>query len=213
MSSPLPSAGPEAAGPVSTTRDAKAALRAEALAHRDALEIDDRLAWDEAIAGHVLALSLFDAPAPGRAAPCVAAYWPMRSEADPRPILVDLAARGFPLCLPVVIAGEVRFRAWQPWDMVVPGGFGTLVPVPDAEPREPDLLIVPLAAFDARGYRLGYGKGHYDRVLTRLGAARPIRAIGIAYAAQQVAEVPTEPHDVTLDAVVTENGRATGPRG
>lgn len=174
----------------------KAALREQALARRDALEIDDRLIWDEAIAQAVLALPLFEA-----AQGPVSAYWPMRSEADPRPVLEVLHERGLPLCLPAIVSKRMIFRRWAPYEPIVPGGFGTLVPDPAQPESVPAILIVPLAAFDRRGCRIGYGKGHYDAKLTELG---PVTSIGIAYAAQEIDAVPDEPHDRRLDWIVTE---------
>jgi 5-formyltetrahydrofolate cyclo-ligase len=172
----------------------KAALRAEALARRDALELDDRLLWDEAIVARVLALPVFTQGP-------VSAYWPMRSEADPRPILEALHERGLPLCLPAIVERRMQFRRWAPWEPIVPGGFGTLVPAPEQLEVRPAILIVPLAAFDRRGYRIGYGKGYYDRAITEL---EPVLTVGIAYAAQEIAEVPAEAHDRRLDWVVTQ---------
>lgn len=174
----------------------KTALREAALAHRDALEIDDRLIWDEAITERALALPVFDA-----ASGPVSAYWPMRSEADPRPILEVLHARGLQLCLPAIVARRMIFRRWAPYEPIVPGGFGTLVPDPAQPESVPAILIVPLAAFDRRGFRIGYGKGHYDAKLAELG---PVTSIGIAYAAQEIDAVPEEPHDRRLDWIVTE---------
>jgi 5-formyltetrahydrofolate cyclo-ligase len=182
----------------------KARLRAAALARRDQLDIDTRLEADETIRALALALDVFtgvDGP--------VAGYWPMRSEADPRPILTGLAARGVSLCLPAVVDGALQFRAWPIWGPLVPGGFGTLVPPADAAIVTPAVFLVPLAAFDARGYRLGYGKGYYDGALT---AHPEARCIGIAYAAQEVARVPTEPHDMALEMIVTERGMVTPSR-
>ncbi|HEV7256797.1 MAG TPA: 5-formyltetrahydrofolate cyclo-ligase [Bosea sp. (in: a-proteobacteria)] len=174
----------------------KAALREAALARRDALEIDDRLEWDPVIAGRVLALPVF-----GEGAGPVSAYWPMQSEADPRPILEGLHESGLSLCLPAIVAKRMLFRRWAPYEPIVPGGFGTLVPHP-AEPEVvPAILLVPLAAFDRRGYRIGYGKGYYDAKLSELG---PVVSIGIAYAAQEIDAVPDEPHDRRLDWIVTE---------
>lgn len=173
----------------------KAALRAEALARRDALELDDRLLWDEAIVARVLALPVFTRGP-------ISAYWPMRSEADPRPILEALHERGLLLCLPAIVEKRMHFRHWAPWEPIVPGGFGTLVPAPEQPEVKPAILIVPLAAFDRRGYRIGYGKGYYDRAITEL---EPALTVGIAYAAQEIAEVPAEPHDRRLDWVVTQD--------
>jgi 5-formyltetrahydrofolate cyclo-ligase len=173
----------------------KSELRAEALERRDGLDLDERLEWDKAIVERVLALPVFDGPGP------VSAYWPMRSEADPRPILEALHARGIPLCLPAIVRGAMLFRRWAPWEPIVPGGFGTLVPELQQPEVKPRLLIVPLAAFDRRGYRIGYGKGYYDRALSELG---PVVSVGIGYGAQEIAEVPDEPHDRRLDWIVTE---------
>lgn len=174
----------------------KAALRDAALAQRDALDIDDRLEWDPLITERVLSLPVF-----GEGAGPVSAYWPMRSEADPRPILEGLHERGLSLCLPAIVSKRMLFRRWAPYEPIVPGGFGTLVPHP-AEPEVvPAILLVPLAAFDRRGYRIGYGKGYYDAKLTELG---PVISIGIGYAAQEIEAVPDEPHDRRLDWIVTE---------
>jgi 5-formyltetrahydrofolate cyclo-ligase len=178
-----------------TAAQTKQELRLQVLERRDALEIDDRLIWDEAIVERVLALPVFDGKGP------VSAYWPMRSEADPRPILEALNEKGTALCLPAIVDGAMLFRRWAPWEPIVPGGFGTLVPEPAQPVVRPAILIVPLAAFDRRGYRIGYGKGYYDRALSELGAAT---AIGIAYGAQEIAAVPDEPHDQRLDWIVTE---------
>jgi 5-formyltetrahydrofolate cyclo-ligase len=176
----------------------KSSLRLEMLVRRDALEIDVRLEWDQAIAGHVLALDFWK----GAQAQPVSGYWPMRSEADPRPVLEELAVRKFKLCLPALTPSGMIFRKWQPYEPLVPGGFGTLVPPINQSQITPAILIVPLAAFDRRGYRIGYGKGHYDRVLKALS---PVISIGITYAAQEISEVPEEAHDQPLDMIVTEN--------
>jgi 5-formyltetrahydrofolate cyclo-ligase len=176
----------------------KVRLRAAALARRDGLDIDTRLEADQAISALALALDVFkeiDGP--------VAGYWPMRSEADPRPIMTGLAALGHKLCLPAVVDGALQFRDWPLWGALVPGGFGTLVPPPDAEIVAPAAFLVPLAAFDRDGHRLGYGKGYYDGALAAFPAAR---RIGIAYSAQEVEKVPAEPHDMALEMIVTERG-------
>lgn len=183
----------DAASPAPSPR--KAALRAQALARRDALELDDRLLWDEAITERVLALPAFPQGP-------VSAYWPMRSEADPRPSLEGLHERGLPLCLPAIVDGRMLFRRWAPWEPIVPGGFGTLVPSPQQPQVRPAVLIVPFAAFDRRGFRIGYGKGYYDRAIAEL---RPLATVGIGYAAQEIEAVPDEPHDRSLDWIVTEN--------
>jgi 5-formyltetrahydrofolate cyclo-ligase len=137
----------------------------------------------------------------------VSGYWPLGSELDPRPSLGRLAARGHRLALPRM-QGERRplaFHLWQQDDPLVEGGFGVMQPGPAAPRVAPDVLLVPLLAFDRCGRRLGYGKGYYDRTLRALregGAAR--LAIGLAFALQEVAEVPATPSDEPLDAVITE---------
>ena len=138
----------------------------------------------------------------------VAAYWPMASEIDVRPLMTALAAAECTLCLPVVAAPDraLVFRRWRPGDTLVPAGFGTSEPKATAEKIEPDILLVPLLAFDRRGHRLGYGGGFYDRTLAAARGARRILAIGVAYAAQEMAEVPTDSDDQPLDMIVTDKG-------
>jgi len=134
----------------------------------------------------------------------LAGYMPMRTEIDPLPAM---AAHDGPVGVPVIVgAGQpLRFREWSPGVAMVPGDFGALIPAEGAW-VEPEVLIVPMVAFDARGYRLGYGGGFYDRTLEGLRAKRPTLAVGFAFAAQEVEEVPIEPTDQRLDAVVTEEG-------
>jgi 5-formyltetrahydrofolate cyclo-ligase len=134
----------------------------------------------------------------------LAGYLPMRSETSP---LAAMAAHDGPICVPVVIArGQpLRFRAWTPGAALEPGGFGTSVPVEGAW-MVPEVLIVPLLAFDTRLYRLGYGGGFYDRTLAALRAAGGCTALGLGFAAQRMARVPTGLHDAPLDGVVTEAG-------
>jgi 5-formyltetrahydrofolate cyclo-ligase len=131
-------------------------------------------------------------------------YMPMRTEIDPLPAM---AAHQGPVCVPVITgkAQPLRFREWTPGCAMVPGDFGALIPV-DGAWLVPQIVIVPLLAFDARGYRLGYGGGFYDRTLQALRARGPVLAIGFAFAAQEVAEVPTDATDQKLDMIVTENG-------
>lgn len=145
------------------------------------------------------------APAPGAV---VSAYWPMRDEIDPLPALRHFAELGHPTCLPVV-AGKARplvFRAWTPGRPLVPAPFGTSVPPPEAPVLEPDLLLVPLLAFDRAGYRLGYGGGFYDRSLAALRARKAVLAVGVAFAGQERPVVPHDALDQRLDLVVTEAG-------
>ena len=137
----------------------------------------------------------------------VSAYRAIGAELDPMPTYEALLGMGAQGCLPVV-RGKGRplaFRLWAPGDALEVGVFDVEIPRDGAE-ATPDLLIVPLLAFDRRGFRLGYGGGFYDRTLAALRAAGPVRAIGFAYAGQEVAEVPTEPTDAPLDLIVTEDG-------
>lgn len=176
--------------------EAKAALRRAAAARREGLKAPAR---DAAAAARLAGLLA------GHRGRTVSGYMPMRSEADPLPAL---AAHDGPLCLPVVVGRGLPlvFRAWAPGGPLGRGGFGTLVPPEDAPVRVPQLLVVPLLAFDRRGYRLGYGGGFYDRTLAALRAAGPVLAAGFAFAGQEVDEVPAEATDARLDLIVTEDG-------
>ncbi len=136
----------------------------------------------------------------------VAGYMPIRTELDPLPAMTRLASAGR-VCVPVIDgAGRpLLFRDWTPDAVMIDGPFGAQVPEGGAW-RVPDVLIVPLVGFDAGCNRLGYGGGFYDRTLARLRAAGPVRAVGFAYAAQELDRLPVEPTDQRLDAVVTEAG-------
>jgi len=146
-----------------------------------------------------------DIPVPPNAV--IAGYWPFPDELDPRPLLTDLQARGHALCLPVVIdrGSSLLFRAWTSGEPLIEAVFGTRVPHADRPILVPDVLLVPLLAFDRTGYRLGYGGGYYDRTLAELEQTGAI-AIGLAFAAQEVEKVPHEAHDWRLDWLVTETG-------
>jgi 5-formyltetrahydrofolate cyclo-ligase len=137
----------------------------------------------------------------------VSGYWPLAGELDPRPCLRRLAARGQRLALPRMQGqGQpLAFHAWRWGEPLTPGGFGVMQPDPALPLVRPNVLLVPLLGFDRRGRRLGYGKGYYDRTLRALreGGGAPL-AIGLAFALQEVGEVPTGPADQPLDAVVTE---------
>jgi 5-formyltetrahydrofolate cyclo-ligase len=184
----------------SATSAIKADLRREALARRDALDLDHRRAGARRIAEIVLAV-------PGLAeAPIVGAFWPIRSEVDPRPIIEGLFARGQRVALPKVTPEGLVFREWRAGEALVRGGFGLSEPRDDLPPLDPTALVVPLAAFDRRGQRIGYGRGYYDHAIARLSEAGPVLTIGIAFAVQEIAEVPAEPHDRPLDHLITEDG-------
>ena len=131
-------------------------------------------------------------------------YMPMRTEIDPLPAM---AAHQGPVGVPVIVAKAtpLRFREWSPGCRMIEGTFKAMVPEEGAW-VEPAVLIVPMLAFDARGYRLGYGGGFYDRTLAGLRARGLVLAVGFAFAAQEVDAVPTDAFDQRLDAVVTEKG-------
>jgi len=139
----------------------------------------------------------------------VSGFWPIEDEIDLRPALAAAASAGCEVVLPVTPrrGNPLRFRRMGEPAGLVPGPFGTRQP-PESEPeRTPDLMLVPLLAFDRAGGRLGYGGGFYDRTLVLLRGGQPgVRAVGCAYAAQEVEAVPMEPFDQRLDAVVTEVG-------
>ncbi|WP_192706547.1 5-formyltetrahydrofolate cyclo-ligase [Methylobacterium sp. OAE515] len=176
----------------------KAELRRGALAARDALDPAARQAASAVIARALLALpELTDAR-------LVGAFWPIRSEVDPRPAAEGLLARGQAVALPHVTPEGLVFREWRLGEALVAGRFGLSEPDPALPPVDPDALIVPLAAFDRTGQRIGYGRGYYDGAITRLSRHRPILTVGIGFAAQEVADVPAEPHDRPLRFVITE---------
>ena len=139
--------------------------------------------------------------------PLIALYSATTDEAPTAALAARLAADGLALALPVIGArsAPLTFRRWHPGDPLHAGPFGILQPTEGAI-AEPDVLFVPLVAFDAAGHRLGYGGGYYDRTLAALRTKKPLLTVGLAFAAQQVATVPHEPHDIALDAVLTECG-------
>ena len=178
----------------------KATLRAAALAARDALSGEQRTAAARAVALRGLPIEI----APGTV---VAGYSPIRSELDPAPLMLELAAAGARLALPAIAArGQaLRFRVFHPGDRLLPGSLGILEPSPAAAEIVPDIVLVPLAAFDPTGHRIGYGAGHYDRTLAHLRKSKAVTAIGLGFAAQQVEAIPALQHDVALDYVLTES--------
>ncbi len=179
----------------------KAALRSAALARREALPPGHRQAAGLAIAERGLPIEV----APGTV---VSGFSPMKSEISPLPLLRRLVEAGAALALPVVTGrGQpLVMRAWSFGAPLVSGVWGIREPPADAPELYPDIVIVPLLAFDRRGYRLGYGGGYYDRTIARLRTMKPVTAVGIAFAEQQIDEVPTSPRDERLDLVLTEGG-------
>lgn len=145
---------------------------------------------------------------PKAGASIVSGFFPYQSEIDTRLLLGKLAGEGWTTCLPIVIApGEpLVFRRWKPGEPTVSGIWNIPRPRDDAEIVEPDVLMVPMLAFDRKGFRLGYGGGFYDRTLEMLRKKKSIVAIGVAYGAQEVERVAHGPHDQPLDFVMTEKG-------
>ncbi len=140
----------------------------------------------------------------------LASYWPLRDEADPRRLAAEMAQRGHPIVLPSIVErnAQLTFRLWKEGDAVAPGLFGVHEPHATAPVREPAAIFVPLLAFDARGHRLGYGGGYYDRTLAALRrSGRTVLAVGIAYSGQELeAPFTDDHHDQPLDMIVTELG-------
>ncbi|MCD7060465.1 5-formyltetrahydrofolate cyclo-ligase [Pelagibacterium xiamenense] len=185
---------------MSPFEEQKAALREEAFARRAKIPAADR-----ADAANIVATLFFDG-VPLEPGQVVAAYWPIRDEIDCKPILTRLMDSGQQVCLPVVTGdgAPLELRLWQPGQPLYPSGFGTLAPSETAPRAVPDVVIIPLLAFDRLGTRLGYGKGYYDRTLEVMDA-KPL-IVGIAFAAQELEYIPREPHDMPLDILVTETG-------
>jgi 5-formyltetrahydrofolate cyclo-ligase len=186
---------------LSDSRETKRLLREEALARRDALPLESRIDRSWSMAGYAGDIAF----EPGT---IISGFLPIRSEFDARPLMVELRKKGAQLCLPAVITKtEIVFRAFERARELVDGGFGTLAPPKDAAILDPAIMLVPLAAYDARGHRIGYGAGHYDRAIAKLNAKgkRP-KLIGLAFECQRVDRVPDEAHDAPLDAIITEQG-------
>jgi 5-formyltetrahydrofolate cyclo-ligase len=176
----------------------KEQLRSEGFARRDGLDKPFRKDAAQRIARQALGLPDLEGINP------VGGYWPIRTEVDPRPIMEALLERGQDVALSQILHPHLSWRLWQPGDVLVKGGFGVREPGPDAPEVFPSALLVPLVAFDRRGGRIGYGKGHFDRAIAALEAQHPVLTIGLAYAVQEIERVPVEPHDRMLDIVITE---------
>ncbi len=182
-----------------TPEEFKAELRQLSLARRDGIPPDKRAAAAEAIAAR---------PFPYQIKPglVVSAYSPMQSELNPVPLMRKLADAGATLALPVVVGRNkpLIMREWAFGQPLATGTWGIREPLPNAPEAWPDILLVPLAAFDRKGNRIGYGAGYYDLTINRLRLLKQVVAVGLAYHAQQVAVVPHTPRDARLDLVLTE---------
>jgi len=184
--------------PVSLSED-KSELRTTALARRNAMPADAR-----AEAAQIIAARPF--PVPVTAGMIVSAYSPMRSEINPVPLMRNFTDAGARLALPVVQGPgkPLLMRAWSFGAPLVSGVWDIKEPPETAPEVVPDIMIVPLAAFDRAGHRIGYGAGYYDLTITHIRAIKPVVAIGLAFAAQEIARVPATPFDAQLDLVLTE---------
>jgi 5-formyltetrahydrofolate cyclo-ligase len=174
-------------------------LRAAALARRGAVSVDARTAAAQTMAARAFPVTV------ARGA-VVSGYWPIKSEIDPMPLMRRLAGQGAHLALPVIAGRDqpLVFREWEEDSPLLRGQLGVMEPSPASRVVVPDIVLVPLAAFDQAGHRIGYGAGHYDRTLAQLRAERSVAAIGLAFAVQEIAAVPILSHDVRLDFVLTE---------
>jgi 5-formyltetrahydrofolate cyclo-ligase len=177
----------------------KAALRRASIATRDALSREERAAAAEAVA-----VRPFPVAVPAGAV--VSGFMPMKSEFNPLPLMRKLADAGARLALPVV-AGRGKpliMRAWAIGEALAAGVWGIREPKPEAPEVAPDILLVPMLAFDRAGHRIGYGAGYYDMTIMALRAKKPVIAVGVAFAAQEIAMIPATPRDARLDLVLTE---------
>jgi 5-formyltetrahydrofolate cyclo-ligase len=180
---------------------AKARLRAEALERRRSTPAEIRQAFAERLAREGVSLAKL------WRAKIVSAFHPMRDEPDTMPLLAALAAERFLTALPATRRRRepLVFRLWKPGDRILRGAMDIAEPAPESPEVEPDLLFVPLAAFDRLGARIGFGAGFYDRTLAGLRARGSIHAVGVAFSTSEVESVPAEPHDEPLDFILTEN--------
>ncbi len=185
-----------------TVADAKRALRAAAKVRRRAAHRELGESAGARVRDH------FGAAVPVDPDAVVGGYWPLDEELDSVPLLHRLHGLGHVLGLPAVTGrGQpLAFRRWRPGTRLIKDAFGVATPAPEAETVEPSLFLVPLLAFDRRGYRLGYGGGYYDRTLRARRRDGAAIAVGLAYGAQEVEDVPSHRGDQRLDWVVTETG-------
>lgn len=182
----------------------KSELRISALQRRDGLGDEARSGFASRLASVGPRLVLEFSPAGGKLVTSL--YSPIGSEPDPMPLAAALHAADVQLVLPVDWShgSPLIFRRWIPGDRLAVGPLGIAEPLPDAPELEPDVLVLPLVAFDRRGQRIGYGAGNYDQTLRALRRRKAVRVIGVAYAMQEELFIPNEPHDEPVDLVVTD---------
>ena len=182
-----------------TIKDQKSQLRTEALARRDALPASERAAAVETVTQRPF-------PVDVKQGAIVSGYSPMKSEFNPVPLMRKLSDAGASLALPVTPkrGNPLIMRAWAFGDEMAAGVWGIREPKPDSPEVFPDIMLVPLAAFDRNGHRIGYGAGYYDMTIARIRAIKPVVTIGLAFAAQEIERVPATAFDARLDLVLTE---------
>ncbi|ARP98362.1 5-formyltetrahydrofolate cyclo-ligase [Pseudorhodoplanes sinuspersici] len=182
-----------------TATPPKSVLRGEALARRDAMPAAERVAAVEVVVQRPFPVSV----KPGT---IVSGYSPMKSEFNPVPLMRKLGDAGASLALPVTPkrGNPLIMRAWAFGDEMASGVWGIREPRPESPEVFPDIMLVPLAAFDRNGHRIGYGAGYYDMTIARIRGIKPVIAIGVAFAAQEIPRVPATAFDARLDLVLTE---------
>lgn len=183
----------------------RAALRRDMLMRRDALPAAEHAALSACIVAHLLALTAADGAQPLAAGGCVGICWPVRNEPDVRAAGAVWRGLGIVTALPVVVAADapLAFRSWSDATPLAPDRYG--IPTPQSGAWvTPAVLILPLNAFDAAGYRLGYGGGFFDRTLASL-TPRPL-AIGVGFECNRVTSIRPQEHDQKLDWIVSEDG-------
>jgi 5-formyltetrahydrofolate cyclo-ligase len=182
-----------------STQSNKSDLRIAALARRDALPPDERQRGAE-----IVAARLFPIAVPKGA--IVSGFMPMRTEINPLPLMRKLASQGAQLALPVIQGRgkPLLMRAWSFGAPLEARQWGIKEPLDSAPVVDPDILLVPLACFDRRGHRIGYGAGYFDKTIRALRAKKKVTAVGLAFAAQEIDRVPATDFDERLDVVLTE---------
>ena len=177
----------------------KIKLRKQALEHRDQTKAK---LWN----AEFDLLKLFTSSFYPKSGNIISGYYPIGSELSPLPLLTELSLSQYEIVLPVMVGKRkpLLFRQWLPGDSLLGGGFGVREPLKSARELIPNILIIPLLAFDRKGNRLGYGGGFYDRTLKNLRTLGEPIAIGIGFSTQEVDMVPVSENDQSLNWIVTE---------
>lgn len=185
--------------PSPSIKDQKSQLRSEALARRDAMPASERAAAVETVTQRPFPVAI-------KQGVIVSGYSPMKSEFNPVPLMRKLSESGATLALPVTPkrGNPLIMRAWAFGDEMAAGVWGIREPKSEAPEVFPDIMLVPLAAFDRHGHRIGYGAGYYDMTIARIREIKPVVTIGLAFAAQEIERVPATAFDARLDLVLTE---------